>query len=117
MVVLRRSLVSSLEQIPRAAPDRILGLTEQFARDTRRQKVNLTVGVYKDGWGQVTTFPSVARAQKLIDSDFELNTDLSYLPITGCRRVLSSGWASFAGGGTCKFCTDFKWDRSFGCSF
>ncbi|CCE89583.1 aspartate transaminase AAT1 TDEL_0A02510 [Torulaspora delbrueckii] len=100
MVVLRRSLISSLEQIPRAAPDRILGLTEQFARDTRRQKVNLTVGVYKDGWGQVTTFPSVARAQKLIDSDFELNTDLSYLPITGCPEY-SSAVLSFLFGESC----------------
>lgn len=83
-LLFRRSVVSSIGSIPRAAPDRILGLTEQFARDSSRNKVNLTVGVYKDSWGQVTTFPSVARAQRLIDADVELNTDLSYLPITGC---------------------------------
>lgn len=83
-ILFRRSLVSSIGAVPRAAPDRILGLTEEFARDPNRRKVNLTVGVYKDSWGQVTTFPSVARAQRLIDADVELNTDLSYLPITGC---------------------------------
>lgn len=80
----KRCLVSSIEGIPRAPPDRILGLTEQFNRDSNKKKVNLTVGVYKDAWGQVTTFPSVAKAQRLIDADMVLNTDLSYLPITGC---------------------------------
>lgn len=82
--VFRRWLVSGIGAIPRAAPDRILGLTEQFASDRCRHKVNLTVGVYKDSWGQVTTLPSVAMAQRQIDADVELNTDLSYLPITGC---------------------------------
>ncbi|QLL30588.1 hypothetical protein HG536_0A04060 [Torulaspora globosa] len=83
-LLFRRWLVSGIEAIPRAAPDRILGLTEQFASDSCRNKVNLTVGVYKDSWGQVTTLPSVAMAQRQIDEDVELNTDLSYLPITGC---------------------------------
>lgn len=101
-LVAKRGLVRSLGQIPRAPPDRILGLTEQFNSDPRGdRKVNLTVGVYKDGWGQVTTFPSVARAQKLIDADFELNTDLSYLPITGCPEY-SSAVLSFLFGESCQ---------------
>lgn len=82
--ICRRFFGSSISKIPRAAPDRILGLTEEFNKDINRKKVNLTVGIYKDAWGQVTTFPSVAKAQRLIDADMVLNTDLSYLPITGC---------------------------------
>ncbi|QLQ78154.1 hypothetical protein HG537_0A04010 [Torulaspora globosa] len=89
-LVFRRWLVSGIEAIPRAAPDRILGLTEQFANDLCKNKVNLTVGVYKDSWGQVTTLPSVALAQRQIDADVELNTDLSYLPITGCPEYSAS---------------------------
>ncbi|SCU89788.1 LANO_0D06414g1_1 [Lachancea nothofagi CBS 11611] len=70
--------------IPRAPPDKILGLTEQFNKDKNPKKTNLTVGIYKDNWGQVTTFQSVARAQMILDQSIELNTDLSYLPIKGC---------------------------------
>lgn len=74
---------SSFNKIPRAPPDKILGLTEQFSEDENAKKVNLTVGVYKDNQGLVTTFPTVARAQKLLDLDGHLNSDLSYLPIIG----------------------------------
>ena len=34
----------------------------------------------------MTTFPSVAKAQKLIESHLELNKNLSYLPITGSKE-------------------------------
>lgn len=83
-ILAKRFFASSIDKIPRAPPDRILGLTEKFNNDSNKKKVNLTVGIYKDAWGQVTTFPSVAKAQRLIDADLVLNTDLSYLPITGC---------------------------------
>ncbi|XDT32410.1 Aminotransferase class I and II [Nakaseomyces glabratus] len=76
---------STLFDIPMAPPDGVLGLTETFNADENPNKINLTVGVYKDGWGQVTTFPSVAQAQKIIDMDVGMNTDLSYLPISGCE--------------------------------
>lgn len=75
---------AAIFKIPRAPPDKILGLTERFNQDCHPRKCNLTVGIYKDNWGQVTTFPSVARAQNILDENVELNTDLSYLPITGC---------------------------------
>ncbi|GAV55500.1 hypothetical protein ZYGR_0AV01310 [Zygosaccharomyces rouxii] len=77
-----RSL-SSFCKIPRAPPDKILGLTEQFSKDQNTKKVNLTVGVYKDNQGLVTTFPTVAKAQKILDHDENMNSDLSYLPIIG----------------------------------
>ena len=82
--------ITSLSQIPSAPPDRILGLTEKFNKDENKNKVNLTVGIYKDEWGQVTTFPSVARAQKIVEMDMFLNKDLSYLPITGSPEYKSN---------------------------
>ncbi|GAV50709.1 hypothetical protein ZYGR_0Z01320 [Zygosaccharomyces rouxii] len=75
--------LSSFDKIPRAPPDKILGLTEQFSKDKNAKKVNLTVGVYKDNQGLVTTFPTVAKAQKILDQDENMNSDLSYLPIIG----------------------------------
>ncbi|SCU92294.1 LAFA_0F09340g1_1 [Lachancea sp. 'fantastica'] len=85
--MLRRQLSSlsgRIQSIPMAPPDKILGLTEQFNADKNSNKTNLTVGIYKDNWGHVTTMPSVARAQAMLDQSFEMNTDLSYLPIKGC---------------------------------
>lgn len=75
---------AAIYKVPRAPPDKILGLTEKFDRDKNGAKVNLTVGIYKDNWGHVTTFNSVAKAQMVLDQSFEMNTDLSYLPIKGC---------------------------------
>ncbi|SCU94714.1 LADA_0G10594g1_1 [Lachancea dasiensis] len=85
--ILRRHLhkfAGSIIGIPRAPPDRILGLTEQYKTDPNPQKTNLTVGIYKDNFGEVKTFPSVAKAQAILDEHIELNIDLSYLPINGC---------------------------------
>ncbi|SCV00326.1 LAMI_0G04302g1_1 [Lachancea mirantina] len=92
MSVVRRlsSKASSIYNIPRAPPDRILGLTERFNSDQNPLKVNLTVGIYKDENGQVTTLPSVARAQTVLDQHEELNTDLSYLPISGSADFQSN---------------------------
>ncbi|CAB4257147.1 similar to Saccharomyces cerevisiae YKL106W AAT1 Mitochondrial aspartate aminotransferase, catalyzes the conversion of oxaloacetate to aspartate in aspartate and asparagine biosynthesis [Maudiozyma barnettii] len=75
--------LSLLNQIELAPPDKILGLTETFNNDVNPSKVNLTVGIYKDNHGKVTTFPSIAKAQKLIDRELGLNKNLSYLPIKG----------------------------------
>ncbi|CUS20641.1 LAQU0S01e11276g1_1 [Lachancea quebecensis] len=81
---------AAIYKIPRAPPDKILGLTEEFNKDKNPNKTNLTVGIYKDNWGHVTTFPSVARAQMVLDQSFEMNTDLSYLPIEGCPDFQSN---------------------------
>ncbi|CAI1539081.1 hypothetical protein SEUBUCD646_0K01160 [Saccharomyces eubayanus] len=84
--LLRPYFTSSLCKVPRAPPDKVLGLSEHFKKDKNIHKIDLTVGIYKDAWGKVTTFPSVAKAQKLIDSHLELNKNLSYLPITGSKE-------------------------------
>lgn len=90
MLLLRRLYHNPITRIPRAAPDRILGLTEEFNKDLNPSKVNLTVGIYKDNQGQVSTLPSVARAQQILENHKQLNTDLSYLPITGSAEYQSN---------------------------
>lgn len=68
------------ESVPTAPPDTILGLTEAFLRDDRPQKINLSVGVYKDAAG-ATPIPEVVKeAEKRL-----LSTEKSkgYKPISG----------------------------------
>lgn len=88
---------SLLSQIQSAPPDKILGLTDFYNNDKNPQKVNLTVGIYKDNSGKVTTFPSVSKAQSIVNSHFNENkTNLSYLPINGnqsySQNVLNFIW-------------------------
>lgn len=82
--------LSLLNQIELAPPDKILGLTEAFNRDPNPDKVNLTVGIYKDNSGKVTTLPAIARAQRIIDHHDVLNRNLSYLPIKGGKDYADS---------------------------
>lgn len=79
---------SFLNNIQLAQPDKILGISEFYHKDTNPKKVNLTVGIYKDNNGIVTTFPSVAKAINLLESPKDLN--LSYLPITGNKAFTNS---------------------------
>lgn len=64
-----------------AAPeDSILGLTEVFKKDPNPNKINLGVGVYKDGSGQTPVLATVKEAeQRLLRSE----ATKSYLPIDG----------------------------------
>ncbi len=68
------------ETITPAPPDAILGLTEAFQKDPNPRKINLGVGVYKDGSGQTPVLASVKEAEKrLLGSE----ATKSYLPIDG----------------------------------
>ncbi|EMI52962.1 amino acid aminotransferase [Rhodopirellula sallentina] len=68
------------DSIPLAPPDAILGLTEAFAADTRSEKMNLSVGVYKDASGVTPILKCVKEAEKqLIESE----KTKGYLPING----------------------------------
>ncbi len=51
------------ETLPVAPPDSILGLSEEFQKDPRTNKVNLTVGVFKDDKGQTPVLQSVKDAE------------------------------------------------------
>ncbi len=63
-----------------APPDSILGLNEAFAADTHPEKMNLSVGVYKDASGQTPVLRCVKTAeQRLVDDE----KTKGYLPIDG----------------------------------
>ena len=66
--------------IQTAPPDPILGLTEAFKADSNPDKMNLSVGVYKDENGQTPILKSVKAAeQKILDGE----TTKGYLSIDG----------------------------------
>lgn len=73
--------MSSLFQAVELAPrDPILGLNEQFAADTRTQKVNLGIGVYSDDQGKLPLLKSVHEAEL---ARVQAATTHGYLPIDG----------------------------------
>jgi len=51
------------QSLPLAPPDSILGLTDVFNKDPRTDKINLTVGVYKDETGKTPILHSVKLAE------------------------------------------------------
>jgi aspartate aminotransferase len=63
-----------------AEPDAILGLNEVFKQDPNPNKINLTVGVYKDANGSTPVLPSVHEAEKRLWTDEKTK---GYLPIEG----------------------------------
>jgi aspartate/tyrosine/aromatic aminotransferase len=63
-----------------APADAILGLTEAFKNDTRPEKINLGVGVYKDESGATPVLAAVKAVEKQL---LETETTKSYLPIGG----------------------------------
>lgn len=68
------------ESVPMAAPDAIMGLTEAFKKDPNPDKINLTIGVYKDDSGQTPIFTSVKKAEARL---LENEQTKSYLSIEG----------------------------------
>jgi len=71
------SLFSAVTMAPR---DPILGLNEQFAADTRPQKVNLGVGVYFDDSGKLPLLACVQAAEQAL---MQQSAARGYLPIDG----------------------------------
>ncbi|MEL6898196.1 MAG: aminotransferase class I/II-fold pyridoxal phosphate-dependent enzyme, partial [Planctomycetota bacterium] len=66
--------------IPLAPPDAILGLSEAFARDDDADKINLSVGVYKDENGKTPVLRCVKAAEQRL---LEREDTKSYLGIDG----------------------------------
>lgn len=69
-----------LENLTMAPLDPILGLTELFQKDPNPQKINLSVGVYKDEQNNTPIFGAVKKAEQII---LEKEKTKSYLPISG----------------------------------
>lgn len=72
-----KSLFESVELAPR---DPILGLNEQFNADTRKNKVNLGIGVYSDDAGRLPLLEAVHKAEVALVKD---GAARGYLPIEG----------------------------------
>lgn len=66
--------------IQTAPPDAILGLTEAFAADQNPDKMNLSVGVYKNAAGQTPVLNCVKDAERRLVDDEKTK---GYLPIDG----------------------------------
>ena len=60
--------------------DPIMIGTDYFAQDPRREKLNLTVGVYQDEHGRTPILQAVKRAEQIL---VETQTSKSYLAPTG----------------------------------
>ncbi|RCS52813.1 aspartate/tyrosine/aromatic aminotransferase [Bremerella cremea] len=68
------------QQVQTAPPDSILGLNEAFRNDPNPEKINLSVGVYKDENGVTPVLKCVKQAEKRL---LETESTKSYLPIDG----------------------------------
>ncbi|WP_022941119.1 amino acid aminotransferase [Psychromonas hadalis] len=68
------------EQVSTAPADPILGLTDAFKKDTRSEKINLGVGIYKDESGQTPILATVKEAEKRL---LATEKTKSYLSIEG----------------------------------
>ena len=68
------------EKIETAPPDPILGLTEAFKQDPNPDKINLSVGVYKDARGQTPVLDTVKEAERRL---LEAEKSKTYMPMSG----------------------------------
>ncbi|MEL0628602.1 amino acid aminotransferase [Psychromonas aquatilis] len=68
------------EQVSMAPADPILGLTDAFKKDSREDKINLGVGIYKNEMGQTPILATVKEAEKRLLAE---ETTKSYLTIEG----------------------------------
>ena len=68
------------DSAPANPPDAIFGLNEDFKRDQRADKINLTVGMYKRDDGVIPIMSSVRKAEQIILDEAKSHV---YLPIDG----------------------------------
>ena len=68
------------EYLTAAPADPILGLADLYNKDERTNKINLSVGVYKDETTKTPILESVKKAEQFLLTD---ETTKSYLPIDG----------------------------------
>ena len=75
------------ETLEKAPADPILGLTAAYNQDTNPDRINLGVGVYKDGDGNTPVFNSVQRAEARI---LDRQTTKDYLLISGAPEYAAA---------------------------
>ena len=69
--------------VPPFAGDPILSLNEDFQKDPRPHKINLSIGIYFDGSGRIPVMASVAAAEKAV---IARGGPKPYLPIEGAAN-------------------------------
>ncbi|ODV78064.1 PLP-dependent transferase [Suhomyces tanzawaensis NRRL Y-17324] len=69
--------------IPLAPPDKILGISEAYVKDTNTKKINLGVGAYRDNDGKPIIFPSVKKAEEIL---LAKEVEKEYTGITGNKN-------------------------------
>ncbi len=73
--------VKAWKAMPEIPKDPIFTFNQMYAKDSKPQKVNLSIGAYTDDSGKAWVLPSVKMA---VDKIFENNQfNCSYLPLTG----------------------------------
>jgi aspartate/tyrosine/aromatic aminotransferase len=70
------------EQIPKAPADPVFGLIDQYNLDSNPDKINLSVGAYKNEKGQTPILRCVKSAEQLL---VECESTKNYLPIQGLQ--------------------------------
>ncbi|KEY91633.1 aspartate aminotransferase [Candidatus Photodesmus blepharus] len=68
------------EKILEAKSDSILGLTEEFKKDTRSKKINLSIGIYQNEEGETPILKTVKKAELAL---LKTQKTKSYLAIEG----------------------------------
>lgn len=71
------------QEIPLAPPDKILGISEAYVKDSNTKKINLGVGAYRDNSGKPIVFPSVKKAETLL---LESESEKEYTGIIGNKN-------------------------------
>jgi aromatic-amino-acid transaminase len=71
------------EHIPPFAGDPILSLNEDFQKDPRPHKINLSIGIYFDDAGRIPVLDSVRRAEQVVVAK---GGPKPYLPIEGAAN-------------------------------
>jgi aromatic-amino-acid transaminase len=75
------------EHIPPFAGDPILSLNEDFQKDPRPDKINLSIGIYFDDAGRIPVMDSVRRAEAMVVAK---GGPKPYLPIEGAANFRSA---------------------------
>lgn len=75
------------KHIPPFAGDPILSLNEDFQKDPRPNKINLSIGIYFDDTGRIPVMSSVKRAEALVVAK---GGPKPYLPIEGAANFRSA---------------------------
>ena len=84
------------ERVEPFAGDPILSLNEDFQKDPRPQKINLSIGIYFDEQGRIPVLESVRRAEAMVVAR---DAPKPYLPIEGAANVREAVQALLFGAG------------------